>query len=81
MEDGRLLAQEVYKIACRIEQKELQLSALELRGRDKISEDIHSSELDYLGEIANLKQVFFELIDKIPSPDFDKTSSVPYAAV
>jgi hypothetical protein len=61
MEDGRRLAAEAYNIACRIEQKELQLAGLDLHGLDSVAKPNQLSQADLLQEITDLKQIFFDL--------------------
>ena len=81
MEDRRRLAQEAYKIACRIEQKELQLSELDLQGRDSVAKLNQLSALDLSREISELKQIFFDLNDNIPTLNSGKTAPELYLPI
>ncbi|APV43472.1 hypothetical protein Dform_00109 [Dehalogenimonas formicexedens] len=80
MEDGRRIAAEAYTIACRIEQEELQLSRLDLRSQNSLSEFDKSKQLYLVGEISELKKLFFELTDRTRLLNFTKTIPLRYGA-
>ncbi|XUX00523.1 MAG: hypothetical protein TUN42_00670 [Dehalogenimonas sp.] len=81
MEVGHRLVSEAYKVACRIEQIELRLSGLDLRDRDSLNELKHPLTLELIEELANLKQIFYGLIEHINLLKSQKAIRRPYAAI